>query len=45
MKSDQNLCENLYEKSLIYWWNVQKVLSLNNAEYDWKKIEKWAFSW
>ena len=39
MKNDENLCENQYEKSLIYGWNVQKVLSFANAEYDWKKLK------
>mgnify|MGYP004380441607 CR=1 FL=1 len=39
MKNDQNLCKNQDEKSLIYGWNVQKVLALNNAKYDWKKLK------
>ena len=37
-KNDQNLCKNLYEKTLIYRWNVQKVIDFNNAKND---VKKW----
>ena len=37
-KNDQNSCKNLCKKSLIYRWNVQKVIDFNNAKND---VKKW----
>ena len=38
-KNDQILCKNLYWKSLIYLWNAQKVITLNHAKNDCKKLK------
>ena len=42
-KKYQNSCKNQYEKSLIYGWNVKKVIHFINAKNDWKKCKKHHF--
>ena len=42
-KNDQNLCQNLSRKALMYRWNEQKVICFNNTENDWKKLKKYHF--
>ena len=42
-KKYQNSCKNLHEKSLIYGWNVKKVIHFTNAKNDSKKWKKHHF--
>ena len=42
-KNDENLCQNISRKALMYWWNEQKVICFNNTENDWKKFKKYHF--
>ena len=42
-KKYQNSCKNQYEKSLIYGWNVKKVIYFTNSKNDPKKWKKHHF--
>ena len=42
-KNDQNPCKNLYEKTLIYEWNDQKVIDFNNPKNGWKRWKSHRF--